>query len=55
MRQTLADRNAPQRKRQEAFDFLKATGDTGCADEFIAILAEPAFRSQVPPAHGSLR
>ncbi|MGI9240588.1 MAG: DUF7133 domain-containing protein, partial [Verrucomicrobiales bacterium] len=52
MRQTLADAEAAPKIRQEAFEFLKASGDTGCAGEFVAVLAEPAFRSQVLPLMG---
>ena len=52
MRAAVADKSAPMEQRQAAFDFLKATGDTGCAAEFLAILEEPAFRGQVLPLLG---
>ncbi len=46
MRKRVVDTTLPQAKRQEAFDFLRVSGDTECADACIALLEEEAFRSQ---------
>lgn len=51
-RKIVADKTAATAERREAFEFLKATADTGCADEFIVLLDEPVFRSLALPLLG---
>ncbi|MCB1094386.1 MAG: DUF1080 domain-containing protein [Verrucomicrobiae bacterium] len=52
MRKTVADSDAPMEKRTEALQFLKASGDTECASELVAIIDVPEFRSTVLPMLG---
>jgi len=52
MREVIVDESAPKAKRQEALRFLKASGDTQCASQFIALLEAPDFRSTVLPLMG---
>lgn len=52
MRRTVADKDASMEKRAEALQFLKASGDTECAREFMAVLDTPEFRPIVLPLMG---
>ncbi|MFT4548815.1 MAG: putative membrane-bound dehydrogenase-like protein, partial [Verrucomicrobiales bacterium] len=48
-RSMLVDLGAAKQDRQQALNFLKDAGDLGCAPEFIALMKEPEFRTQVLP------
>jgi len=52
MRATLIDQSLPFSERMAAFEFLKTGEDKECASEFIKLLNEPKFRSQVIPTLG---
>ncbi|MEM7385077.1 MAG: c-type cytochrome [Verrucomicrobiota bacterium] len=54
MRATLVDTGASMKKRQEALQFLKTSGDKKGATHLVSILNEPEFKSSVLPLLGRL-
>ncbi len=52
MRKRVVDANLSEKKRREALQFLKVSGDTECLEEFVSLLKDPQFRSDILPLIG---